>query len=154
MSLSHLASGSHTRGVKKDSTKHTCRRSPRVASPRRTIWRRRKPCAAFNHNNEYCDEFDHLDYLLVMSEPRYRRYNICAHHNSHLDMICAHCNPHLNPAVSASHSQPMVESLPNGDEKHSCLLNCVNYIAKTKGNCSEFSCPTPPPAPGKGLVYP
>jgi hypothetical protein len=86
---------------------------------------------------EYCDEFDPMDYLLCPDQDT-------------VDAICDYRFPYLNPAVNETQCQPMVAALPEGEEKHTCLLNCVNFISKTKGDCCEFACPTPPPTPGKG----
>ena len=57
-----------------------------------------------------------------------------------VENICLHLNPDLNPAVNETYCQPLLESLPDGQFKEDCVLHCVNYISKARGDCCEFAC--------------
>ena len=50
------------------------------------------------------------------------------------------CIPELNPAVNLTYCQPLVEKLDDEEDKEKCILACVNYISKRRGDCCDFAC--------------
>lgn len=74
-----------------------------------------------------CDEFEPLDELLCPS-------------SKSVDTICKHRNPQLNPAVNHTYCHSLLEDMDEGDVKDDCLLACVNYVSKDRGDCCDIAC--------------
>lgn len=74
-----------------------------------------------------CDEFDAVDDLLCPSPEI-------------VEKICQHANPDRNPAVNATYCQPLLEDMKDGAMKEKCILHCVSYVSKIRGDCCNFEC--------------
>ena len=72
-----------------------------------------------------CDEFEPVDYLVCPS-------------STTEDAICAREDFDRNPAVNQTYCQPLVADLPDGEFKDACVLHCVNYVSKFRGDCCDI----------------
>jgi hypothetical protein len=99
------------------------------------IWKVFDTSSHENHKDEagvfdwqsVCNEFDPVDYIVCPS-------------SDILEDICDRPDFDRNPAVNQTYCQPLVADLPDGEFKDACVLHCVNYVSKFRGDCCAFEC--------------